>query len=105
MYYKIIIDETARNRPADDIENDRMFNRDVITVKTLEEVKTKLIERYGKLPNRKRKIYVDDDNGNAKEVGFLYSFWNKDWSHNSKSWFQTDWITIKECKEKVVLLS
>ena len=73
MYYKIIIDETARNRP-DDIENDRMFNRDVITVKTLEDVKTKLIERYGKLPNRKRKIYVDDDNGNAKEVGFLYSF-------------------------------
>jgi hypothetical protein len=28
--------------------------------------------------------------------GFLHSFWNDDCSHDSKKWYQTDWITFWE---------
>jgi hypothetical protein len=68
------------------------FNRIIERFETKEELKTYLIERYGKIPRGKRKVYV----GNNKVVGFLYSFWNQDVSHNSHKWFQTDWISFWE---------
>jgi hypothetical protein len=47
------------------------------------------------LPKGKNKIYKEINNVSI-ETGFTHSFWNKDWSHNTKSWFQTDWIMINK---------
>ncbi|MEA1878667.1 MAG: hypothetical protein U9N86_17630 [Bacteroidota bacterium] len=63
------------------------------TVLDIKEAQEFLIDRYGQLPKGLNKVFVDDKDGNSKVVGFTYSFWNKDISHNGKSWFQTDWIT------------
>ena len=102
MYYKVKITETARNNPKMDIDKDTVFNDFAKSFKTLEEVKEYLRERYGKTPNNKwQKIYRDPD---GKQVGYLRCYWNKDWSHNSKSWWQTDWITISAVTEESILL-
>lgn len=101
-YYKVQITETARNNPKEDIENDHIFNKIEQKCSTLNLVRKFLIDHYGKIPNMKRKIYCDPD---GEEIGFIHSFWNKDISHNSKAWWQTDWICITEISEKNILLT
>ena len=100
-YYKIEIAETARNNPKHDDENDHLFNNIVETIKDIDGVKRFLTEHYGKMPKMRKKMYHDP---NDEEIGFIHSFWNKDFSRNNKSWWQTDWVTIKEVTEKSVLL-
>lgn len=100
-YYKVRITETAKNAPQ--CEESHIFNDIAETFHTLDEVNEYFIDRYGKMPNKKRKVYIDTKSGETKEIGFLHSFWNKDWSHNTKSWFQTDWVEITTCLEKPVI--
>lgn len=97
-YYKIQIDETGRSSLKE--EKETLFNTETQKVKTLEEVTTFIINRYGKIPGKRRKIYIDE-NGKMKVVGFLHSFWNM--SHGNK-WYQTDWITISKVKETPILI-
>lgn len=103
-YYELKITETSRTCPKE--EEGKPFNRIIEKFKTINNVKNFIVDRYGKIPGMKNKIYVDDKDNNATEVGFLHSFWNRDISHNSKAWYQTDWITIKKVtkKEKIILL-
>jgi len=100
-YIKIEIEETAR----DNLNASSYRCGDTITelFKDMEGIKEYLTERYGRVPNGRKKIYIDTPDG-TQEVGFLYSYWNKDWSHNSKSWFQTDWISITDVSEKPRLI-
>jgi hypothetical protein len=106
-YFKIEINETGCDTPKD-IDNSTMFNKIVETKKTIEEIEAYLKDRYGKtIPKahrEKRCVYIDKNDGSVERIGFLYSFWSKDWSHNSKSWFQTDWITVAQVVEKPVLI-
>ena len=102
MYYKLQIDETGRNSLK---EQPSLFNTIVKKFRELSEVKNYLAERYDKIPKGKNKIYQDTKQGESLEIGFTHSFWNQDISHNSKSWFQTDWISIFEVNEKPVLLN
>lgn len=98
-YYKIGITETARNSPKEDIENDHIFNQIEEKRSDLNLVKQFLIDHYGKMPSMKRKIYCDP---NSEEIGFIHSFWNKDCSHNSKAWWQTDWVCITKITEESI---
>jgi hypothetical protein len=95
--FKIKITCTSRGN----LRSDNSYIFDTITekVKTLEEIKIYLINRYNRIPNKY--LYIDTDKG-SKKVGFTYSYWNKDISHNSKSWFQTDWIEIFEYNETTI---
>lgn len=88
---RIEITETGRNNLK---EEPQTFNRENKTVANVEEVKAYLIERYGKIPTGKNKIYIDTQDGETIETGFTYSFWNQDISHNSAKWYQTDWISF-----------
>jgi len=101
MYYKVEINETCRNSLKD---NSTLMNTVNKNLRDKEEVEKFLIERYSKLPKGKNKIFIDTDEG-PKEIGFTYSYWNSDFSHNSNKWFQTDWITITKVFEEPVLLS
>ena len=87
---KLVITETYKTCPSD-----KNWRKGEIICETFEENSEfiqYLINRYGKLPHGKNKIYMDDKDGNSIEVGFIHSLWNKDWSHNTKPWFQQDWI-------------
>ena len=86
---KITIESTGRNSLR---ETANLFDVAHETVLDIKEAREFLIDRYGKLPSGKNKVYVDIE-GKAKVVGFTHSFWTSDISHNSKPWFQTDWIT------------
>jgi hypothetical protein len=103
MYYKVTIDETGRDSLRDEAAK---FNQVIETFKTVDEAKAYLTERYGTIPKRTHSttIYVDFTDG-AKPVGFLHSYWNKDISHNSKSWYQTDWVSVTEVNEMPVMVN
>lgn len=101
---KITITETACNAPSKIYESS-IFNVDTINCKDIEEAKIKLIERYGKFNTKTlRKIYRDTEKSSV-EVGYLKSFWNKDYSHNSKNWYQTDWIEINEVTYNSIMIN
>jgi len=102
-YYKVEINETARGSLRADPDDVRLFNTREMKFSTLEEVKRFLVDHYGKMPGMKNKIYRDTKQG-TEEVGFLHSFWNRDYSHNSKAWYQTDWIEVMTVEEKPVKL-
>jgi len=102
-YYKIHIVETGRYSLREKAEN---YNEESKICVTPEEVKEYLKNHYGRLPNGKNKVYMDVDvaEGLGEEIGFTHSFWNRDISHNSKPWYQTDWIEISLVTEESILL-
>lgn len=75
------------------------FNCIVEYFKTIPELKQYLIDRYGKIPNQRKKIY-QANNGKIDVIGFLYSYWNQDISHMSRKWYQTDWIEFCQRETK-----
>jgi hypothetical protein len=103
------ISETAKDRPSND-ESCRLFNVIREEFSSLKDLQDYIKNRYGKLLKSKGrdKIYRDSkvSPDELKAVGFLFSYWNKDCSHDSKPWWQTDWITIiqREYTDKVVML-
>ena len=101
MYYKLTIAETGRSTLRDEPER---FNDEVQTFRTLEGIKQAIIDRYGKIPKRHTHNTIYSDYNGGAAIGFLTSYWNKDWSHNTKSWYQTDWVTVTEVTETPVLL-
>jgi len=100
-YFEVVINETGRNFLKQ--ERPHSFNTVKEKCKTIEEVKKFLVDRYGKMPKGRNKIYVDGVNKNEQiEVGFLHSYWNRDCSHGGKSWYQTDWISVYKMKREAV---
>jgi len=67
------------------------FNSEKHTFVSIEDIAEFLIDRYGKMPGMRRKVLNSDT-----VIGFTHSFWNSDISHNSKHWYQTDWIIVRE---------
>ena len=95
---KLIISETGRENLK---VEPNLFNVIKESCKTKEQLKDYLIERYGKIPPSKKKMYMDIPNKETIVIGFIYSFWNQDISHASKKWFQTDWIEFYEEETEV----
>lgn len=93
---RITIESVGRNSLR---ETGNLFNVSRETVLDIKEAQEFLVDRYGKMPGGKNKVYMDDEDGNAKVMGFTHSFWSSDISHNSKPWYQTDWITAVEVEE------
>jgi hypothetical protein len=108
MYFKVSITETGRNTLKDEPHT---FNNVIETFRTIEGAKQFLIDRYGTIPKRNRNNTlfrdVKDNKGwvEAKESGFTTSYWNKDISHNSTSWYQTDWVEVTQVEEKTILVN
>ena len=94
-----MINETSRNSLK---EKPCFFNETVKYFENKHDMYNFLIDRYGIFPKGKHKIYIDDLNGKPKEVGFLHSYWNRDCFHDSKAWYQTDWVEVCEMTEKNV---
>jgi hypothetical protein len=86
-------------------EEAHVFNIETKSFSSIEEVKEYFIDRYGKIPKGKNKIYVDGENSGPVPVGFLHSFWNWDCSHNSPKWFQTDWIEVMAVNKTPILIN
>lgn len=87
--YKIKIACESRKNPGS--KESYIFNETIKNVKSLEEVKKYIINLYGKVPSKY--IYIDTVNG-PQIVGFTYSYWNRDISHDTKYWWQTDYIEL-----------
>ena len=90
-YYKLQIDETSDNS---------LFNPITESFSKIEEVKQHLIDRYGKMPKGKNKVYIDGKDGKSIQIGFTHTFWNRDISHDTKNWRQTDWIVVTKVIEE-----
>jgi len=90
---ELVISETGRGNLK---ESPSCFNTIRESFKDRDELKKYLELRYGKIPVGKNKVYIDGIDNERVIVGFSHSFWNKDYSHNSKKWYKTDWITFWE---------
>ncbi|RLC49264.1 MAG: hypothetical protein DRH57_00145 [Candidatus Cloacimonadota bacterium] len=90
-YYKVIIEEYCCRCPR---EVNKMVLSNVIaeTFEDMEGVEWFLEERYGKIPRIKKHNLLYDDE--EREVGFTYSFWNRDIRDFSTRWWQVDFIFI-----------
>ena len=100
-YIKLEITETAR----ENLNAEPCRCGDGITelFKDMDGLREFLIDRYGRVPNGRNKIYQDTSDG-AEEIGFTYSFWTEtDW-YNKNSQYQTDWISIVDVTETPRLL-
>ena len=86
--FRLFITETGRENLKVKAEAYNFINEYFDTKEALKEF---LIDRYGKMPKGKNKIYTGPNN-NQKVMGFTHSFWNQDISHNSHKCYQTDWI-------------
>lgn len=85
-YYEITIIKRGR---ANLKENPEIFDVETKQFSRKSRLKQFLVERYGKNVIKARK---------NKPI-FSYSFWNRDISHNSPPWFQTDQIIIEKIHE------
>ena len=112
-YYKLIITSLAKSvgRPKKQKTDKQVslvsgytcFDERVETFKTEKEALDYLKENYQK--HKKEKMFIDDKEGNAKQVGWIYSFKNKDWSHNSEWWFQQDWVELRKVAEETMIIN
>jgi hypothetical protein len=96
--YKLSIVETAKGFLNDESQT---FNEIIEYFESIDLVKEYLIDRYGKMPKGRNKVYKDNSKNSSKPfvAGFLHSFWSSDISHNSPKWYQTDWICVSEVTE------
>ena len=102
-YYKLNIVRTGKEINNKKDNKYVMFDSEDLDFKTLEYVKNELEERYG---NCKRVYsYIDDKEGNAKKSGYIYCFKNKDISHDSKWWYEQDWVNISINTSEDILLN
>lgn len=94
---KMTITELGRNTLK---EAPAVFNEERKYFNTVEDVREYLTERYGKMPGMKNKVYQDAPDGEPMTVGFIHSYWNRDISHNSDAWYQTDWVCFSNVEYK-----
>lgn len=99
-YYEVKINRTSK--PIGSKEPYSQSDNETKYFKTKEEADKFLKETYGK--SKKQSMYIDKKDGTGGEkVGNIYGFKNKDWSHNSKSWYQQDWVEIRKIKSQAVV--
>ena len=95
-HIKLDITETERANP-----NAQAYHRYAFTetFKDMNGLKEYLIDRYGKIPGGRRKIYIDKSDGSTHEIGFIHSFWRDPEYRGGKSAYQTDWLSIVDVTE------
>ena len=98
-YYEVIITKTSKPIGSKDPYSN--FDKETKYFKTKEEADKFLKETYGK--SKKQSMYMDKKDGTSEKVGNIYGFKNKDWSHNSESWYQQDWVEIRKIKSQAVI--
>lgn len=97
-YIKVFINKTSKGFGSK--EGYCTFDNETKTFATIKEAKDWLKETYGSV--KRVKMYQDRKDGTTYQAGWIYCFKNKDWSHNSESWLQQDWVEITDVKETII---
>jgi len=66
---------------------------------SIDEAKQWLSETYPKC--KRVKMYADDKNGKSHHIGYIYSYKNYDWSHETgkkEHWIEQHWIEFRSVK-------
>jgi hypothetical protein len=100
-YYEVSITMTGKSIDGDDDYTGMGQERKEFPTK--EKVVEFLRETYGK--SDKQEMYIDNkETGNTEQVGWIYSFENRDWSHGGDPWNQQDWVEVREITSQPVLI-
>lgn len=73
-------------------DNYQIFDTETKEFNSLKDAKDFLKEEYGTC--KRSKMYTDLKDGSSRHIGYIYGFKNKDYSHNSESWLQQDWVDV-----------
>lgn len=91
---------TRTSKEFNSKEDYSVFDDEVKTFDNLADAKSWLTEEYG--THKRSYMYQDYKDGNAKRVGYIYGFKNKDYSHNSVSWLQQDWVSFYKVNRTIL---
>ena|SRR5258708_35617139 len=100
-YYEVLTTNTAKPIGRTD-ESYTIFDVQKKQFASLPEVSKYLAETYGDC--KRQTMFIDTKQGIAKQAGWVYCFKNNDISHNSKPWYQQDWVEVREIKAKTILV-
>lgn len=89
-YYRVIVSKTSKTPYRKEAYH--FWDTEVKKFDTLEEMKEYLSFYKGM---RREKMYI----GERKHIGYIYTFRNRDISHNSEEWIQQDWVEAQEVDE------
>ena len=95
--YELQITTTYASAPGRDVQRG---GEEILKFSNINDVIDYIQNRYSRFNIKsllnKNKVYSDKDADN--EYGFTVSFWESDISHNTKAWWQTDWVCIEAVK-------
>ena len=97
----VSISETSYDKSVDAYSE---FNYGEWRFKTLEEASNFLDEHYNEENfflnhyNKKHLMHIETEEGELP-TGIIFNYENKDWSHDSEWWNQSDWIEIYQIEE------
>ena len=99
-YYEVSVLHTGK--PVGSKEDYTTFDDSEKTFFTIKEVKEHLSVTYSKC--KRVKMFVDTKDGKTKHTGYIYCFKNNDISHDSKMWYQQDWVSINEIQSTPIII-
>lgn len=91
---ELLITKTSKVSPKSEFE---IFDQERKTFDTMKEANEWLKEQYGK--SRRQPMYVDDSTNQAKKVGFIIGFRNKEYDRDAGKWFtynEQDWVEFRK---------
>lgn len=97
--------EVQRNRTCKAIGSKDFYYqwyKETLKFNTIPEVKEFLKSEYGNC--KKSKMYVDDTNGQAKHVGYIFHYNTPKASYDDQPKNNQDWIKVKEIKATTVII-
>ena len=102
-YYEVLVTMTGKTigDKSPKGEGYAIFHQETKRFITIRQAREWIQAEYNN--KKKEKMYVDGKNEQVQQIGWIYCFKNSDMSHNSKPWYQQDWIEIKEIKATTIL--
>ena len=99
-YYEVLVSQTCKAIGSKD--GYYLWNKETSKFQSVKEIKDFLKEKYGKC--KKEKIYNDGITGEAKHVGYIYSYKTDKVSYNDSKKYNQDWITVCEIRSTPIII-
>jgi len=98
-YYEVRITMTRKNIDEEDYQT---FDYEEKVFQEKESAIEFLQKKYDK-EREKSEMYRDTKDRGTVQVGWIYKFENRDWSHDGEPWDQADWVQVYAIHASVVL--
>lgn len=105
-YYRVEVTSTGGESLSTEMKDRSIFNQEHKDFKTLAEARKYVAETYCRIKGVKKSPMYRDVKGSSVRSGWVFSFWNADYSHAPiEKWWQEDWVEILRFTFEDVLIT